>query len=647
MPRLLLLILLVLSGSVTMRARQNSMSKTQQQQYASAERVYNRCFPTEESTITRNRRLADSIYNEGLHQHNYRVQILGLQAMVDWQFRATLYEEALNSIRQAQQLALQNQDVVRYFEARNRECTILQMVNPSQSMLMTRELIRDATRRHYELGLAFGYSQLGELNMYYRYEYSEAADNFRRALEICQRHGDEGPDAVRLMTEYASALVELNDFDAARAMLDSIPMYKGGPLDESEHTSIDIIRLDMAYNQGLQGEAYDRIHRQVTRSASFRQLFLQDSQLFYHIRWLIRTGQIQEAFRQIPQLELDVDRLTLSRDAYVAMHDYESAYRLEAPIRAIQDSIQRSLRNQDFAAVDAQIQLIEMTEKSEITRQQQHVTIAISAASLLALALLVTLYLVRRRRHYMVQLEAKNHQLARMNTQLQQANLAKHQFMQNVTHELHTPLNAISGFSTLLTTPGMEFTPQEAAQVYSGIHSNSLHLTTLIDDIIHINEYDDPTFRPALVDCIPAEFVRSAMSRTTLPDDRQLQLTYIDDCPADFVLHTHYVMMELVTRSLLSNAVKFTPQGQVTIRTALSADGQSFHLTVADTGIGIPADHRERIFDRFYQIDSFVPGAGLGLSLCRIIAHRLGGFIRVDDTYTTPGTRMLFVVPVR
>lgn len=615
-------------------------------QYNKANAVYSRCFPSAKSQVRRNTIVADSLIQVGLSQKNYMVQILGLLGKIDVEFRAGQYNDAMRTCKELQELAKAHHSDSFYFMGRYKECDIMQNSNPAKSMMMARNLIHEAATHKYEPGLIYGYNLLGELNMYHRYEYRDAADNIRRAIELKKRNPDKGPDMVRLMTEYASALVESNDYKQATTVLDSIFIYFP-EMDESDRIGIETIRLDMAYNQGLTGEAYDKVHQRATNSPFFKRIFIEDSQLFYHVRWLIRTGQTEEALKTIPKLELKEDRLRLSRDAYASIHEYEKAYKLDKLVKQAEDSILDMLRSQDFEAVDAQIKIIEMTEQAESMRNRQQATVAIMLSCFLAIALAVAIYTIRRRRAHMETLRLKNNELKEMNSQLELANRVKTEFMQNMTHELNTPLNAICGFASLLVSDEMEFSEEEKHEMAEAIHTNSTELTALINDIIHLNEYDDINYQPKMETLRPADLIISSMEGQTMPDGQNVRIIRKDQCPETFTLLTSKTMVKHLLRNVISNAIKFTNKGSITIESYLTDDDTWMNFAVTDTGIGIPADKREMVFERFYKIDTFVHGTGLGLSICRVIAERLHGTITLDETYTEQGTRIVFRLPVQ
>ena len=113
----------------------------------------------------------------------------------------------------------------------------------------------------------------------------------------------------------------------------------------------------------------------------------------------------------------------------------------------------------------------------------------------------------------------------------------------------------------------------------------------------------------------------------------------------DIIIITDALRLRQIMDNLLSNAFKFTSAGRVAMGYTLSSDNKSVRLFVSDTGRGIPADQSEKIFERFYKVDSFVQGAGLGLSICRTIAERLEGSIRVTSR-EGEGARFTLRLPI-
>ena len=115
------------------------------------------------------------------------------------------------------------------------------------------------------------------------------------------------------------------------------------------------------------------------------------------------------------------------------------------------------------------------------------------------------------------------------------------------------------------------------------------------------------------------------------------------DLEPDFTVMTNRNLLMRMVNALLDNAIKNTEKGTISLQA--SADDSSLTLSVQDSGSGIPADEAEHIFERFVKLNSFKSGLGLGLPLCRMIANRLGGTIRLDSDYKD-GARFVVTLPL-
>jgi signal transduction histidine kinase len=229
----------------------------------------------------------------------------------------------------------------------------------------------------------------------------------------------------------------------------------------------------------------------------------------------------------------------------------------------------------------------------------------------------------------------QNELLRRQAIELEQASALKSQFLANMSHEFRTPLNAMLGYtSMLLQGVGGELQPAGRRQL-GRIESNGRHLLTIINEILDISRIEAgrmplqiSTFRiPELVAEVRSELepiiLRSKLNVTTslsrdlrpIASDRQ--------------------KVKQILLNLLSNALKFTHEGTVTIRAERVRGERAVALSVVDTGIGIAPADQERIFEDFRQLDNSPTraygGTGLGLSICRRLAHMLNGRIAVQS----------------
>ena len=221
----------------------------------------------------------------------------------------------------------------------------------------------------------------------------------------------------------------------------------------------------------------------------------------------------------------------------------------------------------------------------------------------------------------------------------EQSNWLKTMFIQNMSHEIRTPLNSIVGFSGVLVD--MLDEKEDIGQYVALIESNSKLLLKLVGDILDISILDSEVeIKHNAVDvnaCCQASIDAAGASF-----DPGVRLIFEPACD-ELIINSNYNYIVQVLDNLLGNASKFTHEGSVTLAYEVKKEENQLIFAVTDTGIGIPVEEQERVFERFVKLDNFSQGAGLGLSICRIVAERLGGYLRIDKGYTQ-GTRVIFCV---
>lgn len=215
-------------------------------------------------------------------------------------------------------------------------------------------------------------------------------------------------------------------------------------------------------------------------------------------------------------------------------------------------------------------------------------------------------------------------------------------FLSNMSHEIKTPLNALAGFSEVLTTPGIDEATR--TQCNDVIQLNSELLLKLINDVVDIS----------CLDVANMKFSITTHEIVTLCRNVVKMLDNIKQTSADIRFETELASLEIETDqgrlqqmlvNLLVNATKFTKEGSITL--ALRLDEKGFaEFSVTDTGCGIPLERKSTIFGRFEKLNEGVQGTGLGLSICKLIIKRLGGEIWVDSGYTA-GARFVFIHPLK
>ena len=238
---------------------------------------------------------------------------------------------------------------------------------------------------------------------------------------------------------------------------------------------------------------------------------------------------------------------------------------------------------------------------------------------------------------------AQNKQLAIERDRAEAASKAKTSFIQSMTHEIRTPLNAINGFTQLLTTTGVEISEAERIDCCQRIEENSRLLTKILDDLIFISELESNSELPPAEPSLGITIIAQAMDSISQTAAKGVKLNSECTIPEDQIVNTYPRMIHVVLNKLLDNAAKFTTEGSITLR--LGMNDEQLHFSVIDTGPGIPEDKKEFIFERFSKLDNFSQGIGLGLTIARMIAERLGGSLILDTNYTG-GSKFDLVVPI-
>ena len=225
-----------------------------------------------------------------------------------------------------------------------------------------------------------------------------------------------------------------------------------------------------------------------------------------------------------------------------------------------------------------------------------------------------------------------------------QAIQRKNMFLSNMSHEVRTPLNAIVGFSAVLTDEDESFDDESRREFSEIIKVNSFQLLKLINDILDFSDFenDNITFNIRTHDAVKLcnEVVETVMALRKL----EVEMRFDTDLSV-LMLDTDDARLRQVLINLLVNATKFTEQGSIVLELKMVDAGTAL-FSVTDTGCGIPPEKQHLIFERFEKLNDFVQGSGLGLSICQLIVKYMNGKLWVDSGYTR-GARFCFTHPLK
>lgn len=245
-----------------------------------------------------------------------------------------------------------------------------------------------------------------------------------------------------------------------------------------------------------------------------------------------------------------------------------------------------------------------------------------------------------------VRMEEERKEALEQAKKAQEASKLKTQFVQNISHDIRTPLNAIVGFSQLLGMPDGCITEDEKEE-FTGYISNSADLLTmLIDDVLNMSDIENNILKINKTECSCNSICDKTISCSMMRVPAGVKLYYTSDFPDSFNIYTDSRRVQQILVNLLSNACKHTAEGEIHVHCSQSENPGYITFSVTDTGTGVSEEIAKDLFERFVTRDANDGGHGMGLDICKDLAVRLDGDIRLDTTYKD-GARFLLILPLK
>lgn len=239
-----------------------------------------------------------------------------------------------------------------------------------------------------------------------------------------------------------------------------------------------------------------------------------------------------------------------------------------------------------------------------------------------------------------------NRQLMAANERAQESSKMKSNFIKQISHEIRTPLNILSGFTQIITTPGLQLSDEEKDKINQDIVDNTNRITSLINKMLELSDASSKTVIERSDNTTANEIANQAVHAISLLDDPQIHFELTSDEEAQTQhLQTNLQSAAHALSLILDNARKFTSMYKdKQIRMNIKTAANTMVFAVEDNGIGVPVNEAEHIFDEFVQLDDYYEGTGIGLTIARSIANRLGGNVVLDTSYTN-GARFVMTLP--
>lgn len=500
----------------------------------------------------------------------------------------------------------------------------------------------------YPFGNALALNAMGEVYSYTG-RLREAGAAYEESLRLLDGMDGEDVHIRMLLVELIDYNLRIRNVNGASRYLARLNLY---PEDRLSPLELAMRHISNASCQLFKGDLKAASHCLVQIGQLEAQLIPEIRQylLIIDARYLVATGEHEAAltayndFLQTEYARINhniyKEALLEKADLLVKMGNKEEAYGQYGKVFSyIKTSFEKNYPKEiDRLCTRFQAdQLAYQNERDRIVSMRFYLAgIIVSVLFLIFLLVLGWKKIFRLKRSQMRQ-EA-------MKEKAVQAIQRKNMFLSNMSHEVRTPLNAIVGFSAVLTDEDESFDDESRREFSEIIKVNSFQLLKLINDILDFSDFenDNITFNIRTYDAVKLcnEVVETVMASRKL----EVEMRFDTDLSV-LMLDTDDARLRQVLINLLVNAAKFTEQGSIVLELKM-ADAGTALFSVTDTGCGIPPEKQHLIFERFEKLNDFVQGSGLGLSICQLIVKYMNGKLWVDSGYTR-GARFCFTHPLK
>ncbi len=319
------------------------------------------------------------------------------------------------------------------------------------------------------------------------------------------------------------------------------------------------------------------------------------------------------------------------------MKDYQNALKYLRISHHMQDSLNTENTQKQLNELQVRYDINTLNnEKAQLEiKNKKILIISLSALLLIVIGVCSYLYFSLKREKRM------KAELKILNSKAQESERMKQAFINSICHEIRTPLNAIVGFSDLIMNEDID--KELRREFPAEIQRSTVLLTSLVNNMLEVANLNVSEEK---LPCEPTDIRNICIQEMERIIHKEGIVYQLDITEQAMIIPTNVQYLTLVIEHLLSNANKFTENGQITLGYNLNESKDKIFINVTDTGCGIPKEKYDEVFNRFSKLDTFVPGNGLGLYLCRLIMKRLDGEIKIDSDYKE-GTRMTVSLPIK
>lgn len=455
------------------------------------------------------------------------------------------------------------------------------------------------------------------------FEIARKKGQWEKALELC--------DSIDILHQAGAAVASMENVDNAKLRRASMYLHLG-----KEKEAVEIANnLRMEENKNLFLISWYKYKQDYTNLLRLSKEMDGKSDSLSKVRNQMQFQEFMEAFNK-RVLQDEQDKFSI-RHEEMRLQQILSQ-RLRDSLQREQDTLILQQQNLEYARINTQIRLIQeqasqQQDKERVEQKHNMLRQRTLGIGILIMIGLVTVFFVLLFFIIKKTKRLKKERLLALQAQqaAEEADRQKTEFLHNMNHEIRTPLNAIVGFSDLLSSE-MEYllSAEEKEQMLKEIEDKSTYLQSLVNDVLDLSKLESGTYQFA-----KNEFALSTLCKEETDCARLLVSAGVGlrlKIEKDIQLVADRQRLGQLLHELLQNAARHTTSGYIELECSILNDSM-LQFAVTDTGYGIPEGQEEAIFNRFYKLDQFAPGFGLGLCICRTIAQLLHGDVVLDTTY--------------
>ena len=343
---------------------------------------------------------------------------------------------------------------------------------------------------------------------------------------------------------------------------------------------------------------------------------------------MVKTGRKEEALQKAEHI--------------VQMLDSVKAYQHRSDAEELAVIYETEQKEQEIAA-----------QRASLNSQRMQAIVVVVLLLLIFLGVLFEFYRKLRRAHTLLEISYNNLVIA--NERAEESSKMKTNFIRQISHEIRTPLNILSGFTQIITMPDMKLDEATRTDINHKIVENTDRITGLVNKMLELSDASSQAVIDRTDNVLAVQIAAQATDASEVANAEHLKFDLqVGDAEGAVTITTNEQAATRALTMLLDNARKFTrpaeaknekqtEQQQVTL--TLKKTDSTIEFIVEDTGIGVPINEAEHVFDEFVQLDEYYEGTGIGLTVARSLARRLGGDVVLDTTYTS-GARFVMTLPL-